>query len=411
MGRYALAGGLENTTVSSSPISDEKLDQGVGNIPDQKNKLGGSTTPVNLINTKEDGSEDTAADNEELTLIKGAKHYKTSYSLGKGFSAKTIVSKLHHTLNVTLDSKNVTTQFNKLVSYYNRFKVPTVNDALTRGFAHVFFVRPDCNIMNDAGTGLNKQFKNKSNFHYTWKSSPNLIKQLVADSDSSHDFSLFLSNKAASFSLSDEYINSDTYGRTYTGYKIAFGRHNIESKSSGNFTVTFQDDRNLHVYQMNKLWVDYISAVYRGECAPKTEYIRNRVLDYASAVYYIVTAEDGETIIFWSKYYGVFPTTIPSTQFAWGSGSPITYEQTKFDIQYAYSFKEDFNPVSLVEFNFNAKVKKNKTYEPTFNANYGHVGTTWVGAPYIELVVNKKSEGISDADCKYAFKLRFTHKD
>lgn len=380
MGRYVISSNLKNKKLKSTSLNKSNA----FSIRAQSPKFGGTTKPLSNPTDKKIS-------------------YKSDCNL-TGLTAYEICTKLHKTLNIS-NTKSTESQFNELVKYYNRFKVATPNDMLSRGYAHVFFVRPDCNILNSKCTALNSQFENKPNFQYAWESSQNIVKQLVGNSTTSHDFALYLSNKAASFSLSDEYINYDTYGKTVTGYKVAYGRHNIESKSSGDFSVTFQDDRFLHIYQLNKLWVDYISMVYRGEVTPKTEYVRDKILDYASSVYYIVTAEDGETIIFWSKYYGVFPTTIPSTQFAWGYGTPITTDQTKFDIKYAYSFKEDYNPLSLVEFNFNSNIESNASYVPTYDPKLGHVGTTWVGKPYIELSTN-----YTEPDCGYRFKLRFTDK-
>lgn len=270
--------------------------------------------------------------------------------------------------------------------YYNRFKVPVIDDALQRGFAHVFFVRPDCNFLTDDGKDISSTVKNKTSLYYALKRNPSLIYELVADnskvSNNSHDFMLFLSNKVSSFSLSDEYIKSDTYGQTYSGHKISYGKHNVESKSAGNFSISFIDDRNFSVYHLHKIWMDYISDVYRGNMAPKTKYIDNRILDYATCCYYIVTAEDGETIIFWSKYYGVFPTTAPSTNYAWAKGNIISVPE--IEISYNYSFKEDYNPMSLVDLNTNSHVAGySQWYQPIYDKKLGHSGMIWVGAPFI----------------------------
>lgn len=300
------------------------------------------------------------------------------------------------------DELNAENTFSRYTNYYNRFKLPTVNDAFQKGFAHVFFTRPDCNVLNPAGNALSSSFQSDPEFYYAWQNNPDLVKQLALDNGQSHHFMLSLSNKAASFSLKDEQINADTYGKTLKGWQIAYGRNNVESKSSDRFTVKFNDDRSLHIYMLHRLWVDYISDVYQGRKAPKPEYIRDRMLDYAASCYYIITAEDGETIIFWSKYYGVFPTTIPSNQYGWAAENVI--KNPDIDIEYQYSFKEDMNPEALTEFNINAGVNgKNQTYVPTFDPKLGHSGTTWVGAPYIELVTNN-----SDPGCNYTFKLRFS---
>ena len=295
---------------------------------------------------------------------------------------------------------------------YNRFKIPMVNEYFQKGFAHVFFTRPDCNILKKDGKTLVDEIKNNSEFYYSWERCPYLLKQLTLPVDNTgHDFMLSLSNRAASFSLSDEYINTDTYGKTWGGWKISFGRADTESKTAGDFTITYNDTRNLYVYMLHKLWIDYIAGVYRGKYAPRDKYIKNHILDYACSVYYIITAEDGETILFWSKYYGVYPSTIPSTQYSWAYGNTI--QDPKIEIKYNYSWKEDFNPEALVEFNMNSNVDDTTIvkYAPIYDPKLGHAGPTWVGAPYIELITESKdAEGIHNPNMRYGFKLRFRQK-
>ena len=73
-------------------------------------------------------------------------------------------------------------------------------------------------------------------------------------------------------------------------------------------------------------------------------------------------------------------------------------------IQFVYSFKEDYNPKALVEFNTNAGVGSGTLkYAPTFDKNLGHVGATWVGAPFIETLTGTST----GAECPYTLKLRF----
>ena len=63
-------------------------------------------------------------------------------------------------------------------------------------------------------------------------------------------------------------------------------------------------------------------------------------------------------------------------------------------------------PESLMELNLNSNVSGNMTYVPTYDKKLGHVGTTWVGAPYVELVTNN-----TDPECPYTFKLRFRESE
>lgn len=308
------------------------------------------------------------------------------------------LKRLEKTLNLHIDDRDQL--FRYYTNYYNRFKLANPNDFLSKSFAHVFFVRPDCNILDRAGDEeftLSPQLQSNANFYYLYKNSPEVLRQLCQDSGYNHDFMMLLSNKAGSFQLSDESLDSDTYGKALTGHRVAYGKHNINSKTAGDFSITYTDDRNFHIYQLHKAWTDYISMVYQGLINPRTYMMENRILDYATCVYYILCAEDGETIIFWSKYYGVFPVSIPSSQNSWAKGNVMS--SPDFDIRYQYSWKEDYNPLSLIELNLNSG-KKNFTRVPIFNKEEGICATTWVGAPFVETFNNSVL-------APYTFKLRF----
>ena len=322
--------------------------------------------------------------------------YAELYARGKGGNRE----KIHQAIGLIDMSQQE--YLNYSTKYYNRFKMAVLDAQLQRSFAHVFFVKPSCNIkIEDGVVSTEDNMRLDQVFGYAWNHSPNVVRELAGNmTNSGTDFSFLLSNAAASFSLTDEYIDYESYGKGYTGYKISFGRHDAESKTAGDFTVTFQDDNNFNIYRLVKLWVDYISGTYRGMYAPKDSTIKDNIIDYAGACYYILTAEDGETILFWSKYYGVFPTTVPSTQYSWARGSLLSLPE--IDVKFAYSFKEDYKISTIVEFNRNADVQSVDSdtlyYEKTFDPELGSVGKTWVGAPFIESEVKN---GVQ------TFKLRF----
>ena len=155
------------------------------------------------------------------------------------------------------------------------------------------------------------------------------------------------------------------------------------------------------------MWVDYISKVFRGEFIPKRDYITSRILDYACSVYVVICGPDGESILFWTKYTGVFPTNIPSSAFNWSKGNLM--KMPEYTISYKYAWKEDFNPMALAEFNINSKlndltpdtkITPVSVYEPLLVST----GKSFVGAPYIEQVYNNTND-------RYIFKLRFRSLD
>ena len=321
-------------------------------------------------------------------------------------SLDSLVSKLNVTSNYISDTP--LSIFVKNLVDYNRFKIKSSDDVLQKAFPHVFFVRPDLNLCygdNKDLTRLSSSLENNPLFLYAWRNSPDLVKSLIQVNGQPHTFNLFLSNKVTSFETSDEYIGTESVGKTYLGHQITYGKDATESKTAGELNINFDDDRYCHTYILNRIWMEYINLVSRGTISPVRQNIINKILDYAGSIYYIVTAEDGETIIFWSKYYGVFPSTSPSNQFSWNGEmiqGPLNYS-----FKYNYSFKEDFNPATLTEFNMNSGVTKDSgvfKYIPVFDPANNTVTSTWVGRPYIELCtdVNNPNSGTP-----YNFKLRF----
>lgn len=305
--------------------------------------------------------------------------------------------------DINFDTKSRDDLYEKLFTRYNRFKLAMPDDGLSRGFGHIFFTKPDCNVYGESGRVLNDKVKANANFQYAYCHRKRLL-DCLSQNGSANDFMLFLSNKAEEFSLNDESLVTDTQGQTFKKNQIAFGKSNTESKANGEFSIKYTDNRDLDIFHLHKLWTDYISNVYLGYWYPKKEYLWQKILDYACSCYYILTAEDGETILFWSKYYGVFPVNVPSSSYSWSKGNVITSPEPS--ITYQYSLKEDFNPMALIEFNLNSKVSGSTKYLRTYDPKLGGSGYTWGGSPFIEVVKGK------DGDSDYYFKLKFkAHAD
>ena len=340
-------------------------------------------------------------------LPKGISKVNSNISLVGGKTINDLVADIHDAVMLPPTTEKSTVGiFSKYRTYYNRFKIPDYNIPLQKGFAHVFFVRPSCNILKSNGK-LVDGLDNHPLFTYALNNTPGLLGELCMANSENKDnqFMMSLSNFVSSFSLNDEYINTDTYGKTYTGYKVTYGKHDVESKTAGSIDINFNDDSGFHIYQLIRLWVKYISGVYRGEFSPRNDDVFNKVLDYTGAIYYIITAEDGETILFWSKYYGVFPSTIPASQYAWGEGNQIQPQQ--LTVTFNYSFKEDYNPYSILEYNYNSKIEssggKIETI-PVYDYKLGHSSWKWGQKPFIQLVKGNPGN-------PYVYKLRYTKKN
>jgi hypothetical protein len=342
-------------------------------------------------------------------------YFDYTYDQSNGHTYETILSALHTVnKNVNLIS-SATSGYrsytradlkNEMLNHFNRYKLVNPEMVLTKTFPYVFFTRPNLNIIlkttfSNNTYKLHPQVENDPNCYYLYKNAPCILASLTQPYASSHYFLPILSSRAQSFELSDEYIKSVEVGETFTGHKIKYARHNIESKTAGTFTISYTEDDEFLIYKLHKLWIDYMSKVYRGEYSPdKNTYRENKELDYASSLYYFLLGPDGETILFWSKYYGVYPSNVPTSASSWTKGSSPS--MLDYNITYEYGWKNDFDPLTLVEFNKVSKVDSGTgldyytTYEPLTLS----IGRTFAGAPFIETVTNS-------VDNSYEFKLRF----
>lgn len=391
---------VDYSDLPGQTINSRKTEPGIPLVPTGDKKTG---TESKFLDPSTGKISNTKAYYMNLNYIGSRANLSDSTELAKGVTLSDMMSDVHKAVMLPAEKGETKSKlFSKMATYYNRFKIPDYNQPLQKGFAHVFFVRPSCNILNQKRE-LTKGLTNHPLFNYAYNSNPDMLGELVMkySHNTDNQFMMSLSNYVASFSLSDEYINTDTYGRTFTGYKVSYGKNDIESKTAGTIDVTFSDDGSFHVYQLIRLWVEYISGVYRGEFSPSNKKLFKKIIDYAGAIYYIITAEDGETILFWSKYYGVYPSTIPSSQYSWGEGNLINAPQ--LSVTFNYSFKQDFNPYTILEFNHNAKVENTKdlTTVPVYDYKLGHSSWKWGQKPFIQLVQG-------ETDNKYKYKLRFT---
>lgn len=301
------------------------------------------------------------------------------------------MASIHHNFDIAnLDGTGYTdTVAERMSREFSRFKTAFPDEELTKTFAYVFFTRPDLNILNSR-TELSTQAEQDPLYNYLYNNSPDLIRNLTRYGSTNHSFNVFLSNKAKSFEISDEYIKTVEAGETYTGYKIFYGRNDIESKAAGEFSISYTDNYNLEVFRTHKLWVDYISKVFRGEFSPRSVHKQNKELDYAVAVYYFLLGPDQQTILFWSKYTGVFPTNTSSSTYSWDSQSLL--KRPEPSIKYSYSIKRDFDPAHLAEFNTLSASYSSAIPVRVYEENHLGVGSTWVGAPFVVTTRNAKGQ-------------------
>lgn len=261
---------------------------------------------------------------------------------------------------------------------FNRYRLIHPDSVLGNTKGYIFFTRPDLNIGNEiAQTDIGALFFNMTSQH------SEIVGNLIDEGDSrlaNHRLMPILSNRCTGIDIQDEQLETKEINETLTGWKLNYAGNLIKSKSANSVTTSFIDDERLSIYLLFKLWCEYISAVSRGIVSPKSSNVRRRVLDYAISIYYFLTASDGESLLFWTKYTGCIPTNIPSSNFSDNYADPI--KLPKYSINWQYAFKKDYDPFSLAEFNY--LCRSNFQYVPVYSSELGRSGSTIVGCPYVD---------------------------
>jgi hypothetical protein len=268
---------------------------------------------------------------------------------------------------------------------FNRFRLIHPDSVLGNTKGYIFFTRPDLNlaspsgITSDIGLLINAMVTQHPGIIAGLQKSPSLN---GVSFDNGHKFIPLLCNRCTGIDINDETLETKEIGDTYTGWKLNYGTTTIKSKAANSVTTSFIDDEQLSIYLTFKLWEEYISNVSRGVIAPKNEYVKTTQLDYANSIYYFLTAQDGQSILFWTKFTGCIPTNIPSSNFTDSIDSPV--RMPKYSITWQYAFKKDYDPYTLAEFNKLAEGGGNFEAMPMYDAETIRSARTIVGSPYVD---------------------------
>ena len=288
---------------------------------------------------------------------------------------------------------------------YNRFKVPDINMVHNKSTTHIFFTRPDLNILLGTGNEImaHPQTINHSEAAMVWRRNPDLFKLLVDGIriGDGNNFNLLLSNQAASYESQDESLSYNEAGKTWNGYEMNYGDL-YSGRTAGEFQITFEETDDYSVMNLIKLWITYIDLISRGAWLPNyslrptslnsfqfmNSHVFTRTLDYAASMYVFKCDPTGDNILYWSKYYGIFPISTGASILSWQKGQPIG-DGLRPTIRFRYSFKRDLSPINLIEFNANANVRRdgqNVSFIPSWEDNPNHSIRPFVGTPFVQML-------------------------
>ena len=282
----------------------------------------------------------------------------------------------------------------------------------TREF--LFFTKPDLNIylrLTDGtyygGPVLNSTLKSIPYWADMISSRKRILNELQAGYSSGgtvDNFNHLLQNQVVS-NLEIPSLESKTIDTPTNMYGVGFSYRGSSEASddSIDFSLEFKDTKWLDVYYYFKSYEEYETLKHHGLISPFKEYILNKVIHDQFSIYKFLVDEDMETIIYWGKYYGVMPLSLPRDVF-----SSATFDNgISFPINFKAAFFEDMKPEIISDFNsLSAEFYNSLPYQiDIYNDVLNRVDNRPAQAAYVEQVASNISPN------GYVYKLRWRGSD
>ena len=235
-----------------------------------------------------------------------------------------------------------------------RFGILNPYELLINCREYLFFTKPDLNIYPRDNTNgsvskeLNSYLQTKPYWRELASKNYEIIKLLQMSIDPGDKFNHLLENMVQSNldvpGVTAEMIETPNnmygVGYTYRGSSEA-------SDDSFDFSLEFKDTKYLPVYHFFKAYEDYETLKHHGQLEPWRQYIMDKILYDQYSIYKFIVDEDGETIIYYAKFFGVKSKSLPRDVF-----SNTTFDNgLSYSIDFNAAFFDDMKPYILTNFN------------------------------------------------------------
>lgn len=293
-----------------------------------------------------------------------------------------------------------------------RFGLLNPYGAISNAREFLFFTKPDLNIYaRDDETGilqggpiLNPSLQNYAYWRDLAKTKGRIIQALQLSADPKDNFNHLLQNQVIS-NLEIPGLTAESIDTPTNMYGVGFSYRGSSEASDDNpeFSLEFKDTKWLDVYYYFKSYEEYQTLKHHGTIRPWKKYIENKILHDQISIYKFLVGEDMESIIYYGKYYGVIPMTLPRDVFSSG-----TFDQgISYSINFKAAFFEDMKPEIIGDFNalsesyYNSLPYQIDVYNDVFN----RVDNRPAKAAYIVKEESKYSPN------KYVLKLKWRGSD
>ena len=184
---------------------------------------------------------------------------------------------------------------------------------------YCFFIKPDLNILDNGNLSQSIQnaqvpyFYNLYNNGYRYTT----LQDLCYSNGGGCPFVRILSNrKTSNIDVPDIAVEELETAQNMYGTRIFYPKSSMKSDEDIDFTVEFEDTKHLEVYNFFKAYDYYRQLKWLGIISPRQEDILNKILHDHMGLYKFVLDDDGETILFWCKWTGLYPKIISRSAFS-----------------------------------------------------------------------------------------------
>jgi len=323
---------------------------------------------------------------------------------------------------------------NNYCKKFNRFGYIDPQNSLKTVREYVFFTKPDLNLLDNNGN-LSGHLANIPFFTRVAQTHKELLslwqRSYEGEDAIKTNFIPLLTNTCRS-SLELPSIDGttlETNGTIY-GDKLSYRWTSTESDTNHKFSIEFQEDKYLTLYTFFKIYDEYNKLKCLGKVNPPDieKYVIRKILHDQFSAFKIIVDEDGETILYFAKCWGVYPMGVPRDIF---SNLDDNLTQFKVPITFNATFVEDLDPMIIKDFNIAAGYQyedgtiTDKGYKmlnnmcPIYDKEIDAVSGEWISCPFIvngvssntfgEGIVNYKSKLRGDRMKKSYWKLKFAN--
>lgn len=417
-----------NTGITTNVTSDDTSNNGGGHRHNDDGSITSSITSIttNVVDISKETAETVSkelerynAENEynygEIKTLNNDYNSMDDNNNSKNASSESITleeAKMKKESNIydsTMHSHGIFKR-HEIDLYHNRYRFGILNPYESIGMAreYLFFTKPDLNIYPRSSGNI---VSNKlSDYLYTqsyWRELAKKYPEVIECLQSSYSinkrydpFNHLLENTVQS-NLDVPTLNSEMVETPTNTYGVGYSYHGSSESSDDNFdfSLEFKDTRYLPVYHFFRAYEEYETFKHHGLIRPYDQYIIDKILYDQYSIYKFLVDEDGETIIYYAKLYGVKSKSLPRDTF----NDTVFDNGISYTIDFNAAFFEDMKPHILEDFNaISAPFCNTLKYRvDIYNQNLDMSDNRPAKGAYVEKVSSNLAPG------GYTYKLRW----